>query len=361
MFDVFDETVYNKVLGELRAILARLKPGQDTYDEIIANRDQVFAKYRPIFSTDHVPNLAKEEFTSFLYFENNCHWSGLYRKGLLAAVDMDRLRKALGVLLDEGAPIQKRFPLALDTVAGLGKATATGILTVAYPDVYGVWNNTSEGALRKVGLWPSTDKGEGIGARYAKVNGLLARLRSDLGTDFWTLDALWWFLLSPQGWPALDSDVPAAQQVSGETLSHPGAAFALERQLEDFLLENWDRTPLAAEWAVYSTSEDPEAGNQFPTDVGPVDILAVHKKQPRLLVVELKRNQGTDQTVGQVLRYMGWVEKHLAKETGKTVEGLVIAHKVDKGASYALSLLPQVSMMTYEVEFRLKRWEALPD
>ena len=176
--------------------------------------------------------------------------------------------------------------------------------------------------------------------RYAKINSLLAQLqRSDLKTDFWTLDALWWFLISPG--EALNPHVPAG----AETPSQIGGGFALERQLEEFLLENWDRTPLASEWAIYSTSEDPEAGNQFPTDVGPVDILAVHKTQPRLLVVELKRNQSTHQTVGQVLRYMGWVEKHVAKEMGKTVEGLIIAREVDKGASYALSLLPHIRMM----------------
>jgi hypothetical protein len=175
------------------------------------------------------------------------------------------------------------------------------------------------------------------------------------------LDALWWSLLRPEGWPALNPDVPDVPQAGSETLSQIGGGFALERQLEEFLLENWDRTPLASEWAIYSTSEDPEAGNQFPTDVGPVDILAVHKKQSRLLVVELKRNQSTDQTVGQVLRYMGWIEKHLAKETGKTVEGLIIAHKGDKSAYYALSLLPHVKMMTYEIEFNLKPCEALPE
>lgn len=45
-------------------------------------------------------------------------------------------------------------------------------------------------------------------------------------------------------------------------------SFALERQLEVFLLENWERTPLAKEWAILSTPEEPEAGNQYPTDVG---------------------------------------------------------------------------------------------
>lgn len=145
-----DEAAYNKVLGDLRAIFAELKPGEKTYDEIVANRDQVFAKYRPVFSAEHIPNLSKDEFTSFLYFENNRHWSGLYRKGLNAAADMPTLRKALAVLLDESRTIQERLPEALGMVEGLGKATATAILTTAYPDLYGVWNNTSEGALRKV-------------------------------------------------------------------------------------------------------------------------------------------------------------------------------------------------------------------
>jgi hypothetical protein len=110
---------------------------------------------------------------------------------------MKRLRQALGVLTDEGRAISDRFPEALSMVTGLGKAVATGILTVAYPDKYGVWNNTSEAAIRKVGLWPSFEGGEGVGRRYEKINSLLVRLSSDVGIDLWTLDALWWFLLEP--------------------------------------------------------------------------------------------------------------------------------------------------------------------
>jgi hypothetical protein len=346
-----DETTYNKAIGELRAGLAALKPGQTIFDEIIAQRDRVLATYGPIFSTDHVPSLSKDEFSSFLRIENNCHWSGLYRQGLQAAADMNTLRKALELLLDETVPIQKRFPQALDMVAGLGKGTATAILSVAYPDVYGVWNNTSENALRKFGLWPSFDRGESVGGRYAKINGLLSKIRADLETDFWTLDALWWFFRPSDGSEGSNVGVP---QEADAVITPAGASFALERQLEEFLLENWERTPLGSEWAIYTTREDPEAGNQYPTDVGPIDILAVHKKEPRLLVVELKRSQSTDQTVGQLLRYIGWVQAHLAKEMGKTVEGLIIAHKVDKGAFYALSTVPNTKIMTYEIEFNLK-------
>jgi len=342
--EMADEEKYSKAISELRGVAARFKPGQRTYDEIVGFREEVFARYRPIFSSEHVSSLTKEEFTSFLYSENNHHWSSLYRKGLGAAGDMNTLRQALAVLLDEDRPIYQRFPKALGMVTGLGKAIATAILTVAYPDKYGVWNNTSEAALRQVGLWPNFERGEDIGGRYAKINGLLVRLASDLGIDLWTLDTLWWVVLEPEQLPPPGSDTSQIVEIGG--------SFALERQLKVFLLENWERTSLAKEWIVFSTPDDPEAGNEYPTDVGRIDILASHKTQPRFLVVELKRNQSTDQTVGQTLRYIGWVKKNLAKD-GQSVEGLIIAYKVDEAARYAISTLPNVRMMTYEVEFRL--------
>jgi hypothetical protein len=171
-----NEEQYSKAISELRGAAARFKPGQRIYDEIVGFRDEVLARYRPIFSSEHIPTLTKEEFTSFLYIENNHHWSGLYRKGLGAAEDMDALRRALALLLDEEQPIRERLPKALDQVTGLGKGIATAILTVAYPAKYGVWNNTSEAALRQVGLWPKFEWGADIGKRYAKINDLLAQL-----------------------------------------------------------------------------------------------------------------------------------------------------------------------------------------
>src|SRR4051812_16283252 len=100
-----NEDKYSRVVSDLRAALARMKPGQQTYEEIVRTRADVLARYQPIFSSGHIPSLMAEEFTSFLYFENNHHWSGLYRHGLRAASDMDTLRQALTLLLDEEKPI----------------------------------------------------------------------------------------------------------------------------------------------------------------------------------------------------------------------------------------------------------------
>jgi hypothetical protein len=120
------EAKYSNALSDLRGALVRFRPGQKVYDEIVATRDQVFAKYQPLFSAEHVPSLTKEEFTSFLYFENNRHWSGLHRQGLGAAGDMERLRGSLAILLDENRPIRERFPVALGLPVMTGVAEEGG-------------------------------------------------------------------------------------------------------------------------------------------------------------------------------------------------------------------------------------------
>ncbi len=341
-----NEKAYSEALVVLRGNLAKLKPGHPVYDEIIKSRDEVFAKYGPVFSSDHIPYLTKEEFTSFLYIENNRHWNGLHRTGLGAAADMDLMRKALSILLDESQPIYSRLPLVINMVKGLGKAIATGILTVAYPEKYGVWNNTSENALLNIGIWPNFERSNNLGKRYEKINSLFLKLSSDLGIDLWTLDALWWFLLNPEGL----LPIPGLADAASSSRKKP---IVPERLLEEYLLNNWEQTTLAKEWVVYSTDDNPEAGNQYPTGVGPIDILAKHKTEPRYLVIELKRDKSCDQTVGQALRYVGWIQKHLAQE-GERVEALIIANQVDKKTQYAILTLPNFSMITYEVEFHLK-------
>ncbi len=95
--------------------------------------------------------------------------------------------------------------------------------------------------------------------------------------------------------------------------------FSLERHLHEFLRDNWSHTSLGREWQLYDEEgKEAEAGYQYPCGVGYIDLLAEHKDKPEWLVVELKRGQTSDSTVGQVLRYMGWVETYLA-EPGETV------------------------------------------
>jgi hypothetical protein len=351
-----DSTEYQAALEKLREVLVNFKPGHPIYDSIVIWRGPVFTRFQKIFALPHLDALTADEFKEFLQDRNNHHWSGLYRKGGRACDDMPKLRSMLKVLLDETHPIDERFDQVINQVAGMGKALMTAILLVAYPDRYGVWNNTSEGAMKALGIWPKYEQSNTPGRRYSKVNQVLTSLTHDLGIDLWTLDAMWWMVQTgtelPHGWTP-EVMVSVESEAIPETVPLVTQHFMLEKHLQDFLHDNWDTTELGHHWEIYS-EDDEEVGVEYDTHtVGRIDILAKHKHDPRWLVVELKRNQTSDATVGQVLRYVGWVEKHKA-QPGEMVEGLVIAHEVDKSIKYAISVIPNVRLMLYEVEFRLK-------
>jgi restriction system protein len=129
------------------------------------------------------------------------------------------------------------------------------------------------------------------------------------------------------------------------------AAFAMEKHLEDFLVRNWAQTELAREFSIYEENGE-LVGQQYPTDVGPIDILAISRDKKRLLVLELKRGRASDVVVGQILRYMGYVKEQIA-EADQTVEGAIIALEDDQKLRLALSMVPSIRFFRYQVSFRL--------
>lgn len=127
--------------------------------------------------------------------------------------------------------------------------------------------------------------------------------------------------------------------------------FALEKHLEDFLIHNWSSTELGKNYMVFE--EDGElVGQQYPSDTGPIDILAISKDKKELLVVELKRGRASDVVVGQIQRYMGYVVEELAEE-GQTVKGVIIALEDDLRIQRALKVAPNIDFYRYEVSFHL--------
>ena len=134
------------------------------------------------------------------------------------------------------------------------------------------------------------------------------------------------------------------------TIEDP-VAFAMEKHLEVFLVANWEHTEFAKTFSIFE--EDGEkVGQQYETDAGPIDILAVSKDKKRLLVVELKRGRASDVVVGQILRYMGYVKSEIA-EADQTVEGAIIALEDDQKLRWALAVILNVSFYRYEVRFKL--------
>jgi len=64
------------------------------------------------------------------------------------------------------------------------------------------------------------------------------------------------------------------------------------------------------------------------------------------VVVELKKTKGTDQVIGQILRYMGWVTEAYPQTN---VRGIVIVGKKDDALLYALKAIPNVEAKEFSV------------
>jgi hypothetical protein len=142
-------------------------------------------------------------------------------------------------------------------------------------------------------------------------------------------------------------------QHSGQTTEEleAQALFALEAHLEEFIAHNWSRISWGARLELYRDGE--QTGRQFAAGTWSIDFLAVDPSANELVVIELKRAQTSDATVGQVLRYINWVRENVAAP-GQKVRGIIIASAIDDALRYAARGLPQVAVKTYEVTFTLQ-------
>jgi restriction system protein len=145
---------------------------------------------------------------------------------------------------------------------------------------------------------------------------------------------------------------PAVLVSTDETVEDP-SVFALEEHLEEFLLQNWSHTLLGKNYDIFQ-EEGELVGQQYPTDTGPIDILAISKDKKEILVVELKKGRASDVVVGQIQRYMGYVQEELI-EDGQRVSGIIIALEDDLRLRRSLSIAKNIDFYRYKVNFTLTK------
>ena len=150
----------------------------------------------------------------------------------------------------------------------------------------------------------------------------------------------------------LSGKTPQKIYSNDETIEDP-STFAMEKHLEDFLINNWSITILGKNYDIFEESGE-KIGQQYQTDTGYIDILAISKDKKELLVIELKKGRASDAVVGQILRYMGYVSTDLA-ESDQSVRGCIIALEDDLRIKNALKMTPSIDFYRYEVSFSLKK------
>ncbi|MBN1153284.1 DUF1016 family protein [candidate division KSB1 bacterium] len=331
----------------LKAIEAVQHEIRNNPDKVQESKD-VINRYGKLFHPNNLKSLSEEEFRGFLNFKNNKHWTGIHRQVGALTANMNRLREALNILLNEAEPLEKRLrkirPASSEPfIKGLARSVITPILFLVYPQKYGVLNAVAEEGLKLADIYPDLSSASDFAEQYIEVNNILTQISSQFELHLWFVDWIWWKIR--------EVDISEDDDTPNNDVAFTDTKFGLEKYLHEFLLENWQNLDISKEWALLE-KDDEIVGSEYKTDVGRIDLLAHHVTKPEWLVIELKRNQAVDTTVGQVLRYMGWVKKNLANSDEK-VKGLIVAKEGEMTLNYALSQINNVSVKRYNVQFEL--------
>ncbi|WP_083585901.1 endonuclease NucS domain-containing protein [Chelatococcus daeguensis] len=147
------------------------------------------------------------------------------------------------------------------------------------------------------------------------------------------------------------SEVLGSSDLGEDADADAAPFFSLEYQLRDFIASNLNTISVDGRRLRLYVDPSGRDGIEFPSAVGPIDILAVDESES-FFVFELKRANSPDRAIGQLARYMGWVQQTIGKE--REVFGVIVARSISENLRYAASIVPKVHLFEYEVEFHLK-------
>ena len=127
--------------------------------------------------------------------------------------------------------------------------------------------------------------------------------------------------------------------------------FAYERDLQSFLAKNLHL--LEPGLSLYN--DEGIIGIEYPAGGRSIDILAVDRSG-RLVAIELKVSRGYDRTVGQLLRYMGYISENLAEE-GQAVRGIIVAREISEDLRLATRHARGVELYEYRLSVSVSQVE----
>lgn len=139
-----------------------------------------------------------------------------------------------------------------------------------------------------------------------------------------------------------DEDLTETEDTSEDNSE---VVFGMESQLRDFIAQNIHSIPFNGKKLSLSSG-----GVEYHTAAGVIDILATDA-QGNFVIFELKRGRTPDHVIGQLVRYMGCVKQTLGKD--KQVYGVIVAKTIRENLHYAKAVVPNVSLLQYEVKFEL--------
>ena len=92
-------------------------------------------------------------------------------------------------------------------------------------------------------------------------------------------------------------------------------------------------------------------GHYATEDAGIMDFLCFDENE-NIIVIELKW-KGTDETLAQLCRYMGWAKENLAKNN-QDVLGIIVSESKDIRLEYAIKVVPNITLKQMRLDISLE-------
>ena len=151
--------------------------------------------------------------------------------------------------------------------------------------------------------------------------------------------------------PIYKNDLSTTENVNEiiENNDETDREFAYEKDLQNFLSKNLN----IIEAGLKIFEEDDITGIEYPAGGRYIDILAIDKDN-NFVIIELKVSKGYDRVIGQLLRYIAWVEKNMAND-GQKVRGIIICKEISDDLLLACSKVNNIELFEYELSIKLKK------
>ena len=183
---------YERATGTLKEISLHI----DNYPEIkglLTSKDEVVQAYSSYLRLENIDAITPEGLRNLPEPAGSAQWTLVKQKGVYAR-DIPQLKKILALLygakLNTSQRMNKVAGMAADFSVPTPDMKLTVLLALQYPNDCGIWDSYANDVLQKMNIGPMVGQSFSIGERYWAFNEILKCLAKDLGTDMWSLDAL---------------------------------------------------------------------------------------------------------------------------------------------------------------------------
>jgi len=365
---IINEEEYERLVSSLDTFVWTEKDFQD----LVSLRQQ----FRDTYNKDRIDNLTKEDYFLGLGRKQGCMAYDLeWVTGRLGSIkggtkykygyesDFTKIKslfqKIISIDSKNAYQPDGTFSEELIQIAKLskningfktGRTVIPKLLSMYYPEIFLNIFNDQDHFLSK--LLASGFETENTGLDlYLEYNYKLLKVKEKLEeVTNKTFDNLEYGHLLYHTFPKEHPETEGKQKASTDTTEEQKFEALEVQHYQSLLHRNFHR--LFPKFKYFDEEEQiPKSGQYDTQTVGIIDILAIDRKR-NFVVIEIKR-QATDKTIGQILRYMGWIQEELCKD-GQKVRGIIVAERKDIQLEFALKVIPNVTFMKLGLSITLE-------